>query len=37
MIRPLAERLVKKGKEPYEQYHNCEFAQFVLEGMVNHV
>lgn len=36
-IRPLAERLVAKGKGPYAQYHNRGFAQFVLEGMVNYV
>lgn len=32
-IRPLAERLVGKGRGPYAQYHNRSFAQHVLDAM----
>ncbi|QCQ93138.1 hypothetical protein [Rhodococcus sp. SGAir0479] len=32
-IRPLAERLVSKGRGPYAQYHNRAFAQHVLDAM----
>ncbi|WP_433608906.1 hypothetical protein [Prescottella agglutinans] len=32
-IRPLAERLVSKGRGPYAQYHNRAFAQHVLDVM----
>ncbi|WP_107985553.1 hypothetical protein [Rhodococcus sp. OK519] len=32
-IRPLAERLVGKGRGPYAQFHNRAFAQFVLDAM----
>ncbi|MGF7124789.1 hypothetical protein [Rhodococcus sp. BE178] len=32
-IRPLAERLVGKGRGPYAQYHNRRFAQHVLDVM----
>jgi len=32
-IRPLAERLVGKGRGPYAQYHNRSFAQHVLNAM----
>ncbi|QBJ96649.1 hypothetical protein ERC79_12230 [Rhodococcus sp. ABRD24] len=32
-IRPLAERLVDKGRGPYARYHNRRFAQHVLDVM----
>ncbi|MFM1730238.1 hypothetical protein ABI214_13385 [Prescottella soli] len=32
-IRPLAERLVSKGRGPYAQYHNRLFAQHILDAM----
>ncbi|CAM2953971.1 Suppressor of fused protein SUFU [Prescottella defluvii] len=32
-IRPLAERLVSKGRGPYAQYHNRSFAQYILDAM----
>ncbi|MEV0948613.1 hypothetical protein [Rhodococcus sp. NPDC049939] len=32
-IRPLADRLVGKGRGPYGQYHNRRFAQHVLDTM----
>ncbi|MGC0366841.1 hypothetical protein ABH922_004825 [Rhodococcus sp. 27YEA15] len=32
-LRPLAERLVAKGRGPYRQYHNPGFAKHVLEGI----
>lgn len=32
-IRPLAERLVSKGRGPYAKYHNRFFAQHILDAM----
>lgn len=33
LLRDLADRLVAKGKGPYEQYHNRWFAQAVLDRL----